>query len=150
MANRPQRVDPLVHDNRGGALGTFPRFVAAWGAGILAFDAAASVTSLLTGLPYVWFTVGSVAIYLGVGYNGAPRFGLKMAVVAAIFVALVDATLGWGLSWLIGPGRLEAPNVPTGSLVLSGAIGALIIGGVTGLLGGWVGLKRRSQPFSEP
>jgi hypothetical protein len=134
----------------GGVMGTFPRFVAAWGAGILVFDAAASVTSLLTGLPYVWFTVGSVAIYLGAGYNGAPRFGLKMAVLATIFVALIDATLGWGLSWLIGPGQVQGPDVPTAALVLSGAIGALIIGGVSGLIGGWAGLKRRPQPVREP
>jgi hypothetical protein len=127
----------------------FSTFVLAWAAAVLTFDTAASVTSLLTRVPYMWFTLGSAVIYLTASYKGAPRFGLRMAVAAALLVSLIDATLGWGLSWLIGPGQVEDPEIPFGAALVIGATGSLVFGATTGLLGGWVGLKRSAQPVPE-
>ena len=122
---------------------SFAGFVARWAGVVLVFDVAASLTSLGTGLPYGWFTIGSVVIYLATGYMGAPRFGVRSAVVATVLVALVDATLGWAVSWFIGPGQPQDSGASTSALLISGAIGALIFGGITGLLGGWIAVRRQ-------
>lgn len=124
-------------------MNTVGRFVLIWAAVVLAFDSVASVASMTTGIPYGWFSLGSAVIYLAAGYVGAPRFGLSKAVAAVIAVALVDATLGWALSWLIGPGRIDAPDLSVGVMVAAGALGALVFGTVTGAVGGWVGLRIR-------
>ena len=105
---------------------SFPGFVARWAGVVLVFDIAASLTSLGAGLPYGWFMIGSVVIYLAAGYMGAPRFGVRSAAGATVLVALVDATLGWAVSWFIGPGQPPDPAPSISALLISGAIGALI------------------------
>jgi tetrahydromethanopterin S-methyltransferase subunit D len=122
---------------------SFPGFVARWAGVVLVFDIAASLTSLGTGLPYAWFTIGSVVIYLAVGYMGAPRFGVRSAAGATVLVALVEATLGWAVTWFIGPGQLPDPDASISVFLISGAIGALIFGGIMGLLGGWFAVRRQ-------
>ncbi len=123
---------------------SFPGFVARWAAVPLVFDIAASLTSLGTGLPYGWFTIGSVVIYLAVGYMGAPRFGVRSAAGATVLVALVEATLGRGRNpWFIGPGQLPDPDASISAFLISGVIGALIFGGIMGLLGGWFAVRRQ-------
>ena len=124
---------------------SFPGFVARWAAVPLVFDIAASLTSLGTGLPYGWFTIGSVVIYLAVGYMGAPRFGVRSAAGATVLVALVEATLGRGRNpWFIGPSQLPpGPDFSISAFLISGAIGALIFGGIMGLLGGWFAVRRQ-------
>ncbi len=131
---------------------SFPGFVARWAGVVLVFDIAASLTSLGTGLPYGWFMIGSVVIYLAAGYMGAPRFGVRSAAGATVLVALVEATFGgprlfdaprWAVAWFIGPGQLPGPDFSISAFLISGAIGALIFGGIMGLLGGWFAVRRQ-------
>jgi len=64
--------------------------------------------------------------------------------LAATAMALTDLTLGWGVSWVIGPGR------PTGGLtamtVVGAAMTAFVLAGLTGAIGGVIGVRwsRRS------
>lgn len=125
----------------------YPRFVLTWVAVVLGFDAAASLTSLVTGLPYGWFTVGSVLIYVTSAYRGGTKFGFRNAVVATVILALVDATAGWAISWLIGPGQVAEPGVSIPVILLSGAIGAFFFGGITGSIGAGIAAKRRPPPL---
>ena len=124
------------------------RFILIWAAGVLVFDLIASITSLLAGIPYGWFSIVSAAIYLTVGYVGARRFGLRKAVLAAITVALVEATLGWGISWVIGPGQTTDPEFSTAAIIVTGVLLAPVLGGITGFIGGWIALKRRVPPVA--
>ena len=73
---------------------------------VLAFDTAASFASLGFGFPYAYASAGSVLIYVTVGYLVFRQYGLSRAVGAALLVEAVDATLGWFVSWQIGPGEL--------------------------------------------
>ena len=73
---------------------------------VLVFGTVASYSSLRFGFPYTYASVGSILIYSTIGYLGFRSAGLKSSVGAALFVELVDATLGWWISWWIGPGAL--------------------------------------------
>lgn len=121
------------------------RFVFTWAGVVLVFDLVASVVSTMGDVPYGWFALGSAVIYLAAGYVGAPRFGLSTATIAVVSVAAVDATLGWALSWIIGAGRMDEPDVSVGVLLVSGMLSALVFGAITGAAGGWIGLRARSR-----
>jgi hypothetical protein len=69
----------------------------------------------------VYATVGSWLIYAGVAFAAAQRASLPTAVVDTMLVAFVEATLGWRISWLIGPGR-----TPSGTVTASQLARALI------------------------
>ena len=74
---------------------------------VLVFDTIGSLASRNFGFPYYWLTVGSFLIYAGVGLAASKYNGLMYAPLAAGIVGLIDSTLGWYISWVIGPGRPE-------------------------------------------
>ena len=47
-------------------------------------------------------------LYTIVGYLASKGGPFYPAILAALFVAVVDVTLGWYISWIIGPGRIES------------------------------------------
>jgi hypothetical protein len=102
-------------------MNTFWKIVAAGAAAVLLFDTVASFASLRLGFPYGYASAGSVLIYGAVGYLAFRRRGFGAAIGAGLLVGLVDASLGWYISWLIGPGAL--PN----SLATPFNIGASIV-----------------------
>ena len=118
------------------------RFILTWGVIVLTFDLVASVTSIVAGIPYGWFSLGSLLIYLSAGYIAAPRFGLPKTIAAVAVVALVDATLGWGLSLALGAASLDDPDFSVPVVLISGAASGLLFGAVVGAVGGWVGSRR--------
>ena len=75
---------------------------------VLAFDTTASFASVNFGFSYGYAIVGSVLIYAMVGYFVFRHRGFFSAIAAALLVEVVDATLGWYISWQIGPGALPA------------------------------------------
>jgi len=76
---------------------------------VVVYDAIASAISLTWKIPYRKFTAGSWLIY---GFAGAVvarwhmPHGVILAVLAGGTAGLSDATLGWAISWWIGPGRI--------------------------------------------
>ena len=80
---------------------------------VLVFDTAASFASKGLGFSYGYASIGSVLIYAMVGYFAYRQWGVGRAVGAAVLVELVDATLGWFISWQIGPGALPTDQVST-------------------------------------
>lgn len=104
---------------------------------VLVFDTAASFASKGLGFPYGYASIGSVLIYAMVGYFAFRQGGLVRAVGAAILVELVDATLGWFISWQIGPGALPTDQVTpliiaiTIVTVLIFAVGCALVGSAT-------------------
>lgn len=73
---------------------------------VVAFDAAASLASKLTAIPYGWFALPQNAMYLAMGFVLFRSFAMD----ARFFTVLVsaaacEATVGWSVSALIGPGK---------------------------------------------
>ena len=81
---------------------------------VLAFDTIASFASISLNFPYEYASVGSGLIYCTIGYLVFRCCGLARSIGAALLVELVDATLGWFISWQIGPGALpsEQATIP--------------------------------------
>ena len=108
---------------------------------MIAFDLLASIASRLLGFPYAWASIGSFAVYAAVGVLAArlvPGASLSTAAVAAGVAGFTDATAGWGLSWLIGPGRpLNSANLTVGRWFRV-ASSVVLLGVVFGLIGAFV------------
>ena len=107
------------------------------GLAILLFDVAWSIASRAFGLSYSLLAPVSFLIYACAGFAAARRAGVWLGVAGGGLVALVDATLGWTLSWIIGPGR--PPNGFEGwPATLSVIIVVVASGALLGLVGGGI------------
>lgn len=126
--------------------GSYRMFLLAGAGAVLAYDVVASLASMVFGLPYSTFSIGSIAIYVVTGYVAAPRFGQAAAVLASVWVALVESTLGWALSWFIGPGRVTGPDATPAAIVLTSAIVGCGMGSAMGFIGAKLALRTSSQP----
>jgi len=116
-------------------------------AGVVCFDAVASVASLALGFPYGFAAIGSFLIYVVVGAAAVRHSSVGGAATAGAFVGLADATVGWAVSWLIGPGR-----APPGGLQLSRAVGTVVavslLAGLAAGIGGALNQKARRPPMA--
>jgi len=74
---------------------------------ILVIDTGGSLVSRSTGMNYGYFAILSFAIYAGVGILAAHLHSSAAAAVAGFLVSALDATVGWWISWQIGPGRVN-------------------------------------------
>ena len=76
---------------------------------VLVFDLLGSTASRWLGFRYSRLAPGSYALYTATSVVAA-RLGLPwFGVIAGATVAFVEATIGWAISWWIGPGRPPAP-----------------------------------------
>ena len=106
---------------------------------VLFFDTIGSLASKHFRFPYGRLAPGSHVIWTGVGafaaFSAVDAL-VARAAVAGCVVGLVEATLGWWISWQIGPGQhpaqLTRSRVATISILVS--IRAAIFGGFGGLL----------------
>jgi hypothetical protein len=98
---------------------------------ILLFDALASLAARTLKFPYVYATVGSWLIYAGVAFAVGQRASVPTAVVETMLVGFVEATLGWRISWLIGPGRTPSGTVTTSQV----ARALLLVLGTAAIIG---------------
>ncbi len=107
---------------------------------VILFDTVASLASRNFQLNYGLFSVGSFLIYACVGFFGAKYGSLTLATVAAALIGLIDSTLGWYISWVIGPGRIEIETTSISILIaiIFVVITASLFGFIGGLLNHWV------------
>lgn len=75
---------------------------------VIVFDAVASSAALLIGFDYGYAVIGSCVLYVAFGFLASRARTVGFATVVGVLIGLTDATLGWAVSWAIGPGRLEA------------------------------------------
>jgi hypothetical protein len=96
-------------------------------AAILVFDALGSLAAKALGFDYGALSPGSYLIDAAIAFAAARVAGFKAGVLAATTVALIEATAGWAISWIIGPGRLPGVSVSViaGIVVWVTATGAL-------------------------
>ena len=102
---------------------------------VVLYDTAGSFLSRFLGFNYAWLTIGSILIYGTAGIL-AERDSLLVGVLAAVAVGVIDGTVGWYISWVIGPGRpkegLTAGTVISAIIfvatlsAISGTVGALV------------------------
>jgi cellobiose-specific phosphotransferase system component IIC len=102
---------------------------------VLSFDVAASFASELTRIEYGWFSILQIAMYLAIGYYLFRSFGMDRRFFIILGVAAIcEATIGWWLSALIGPGK---PRYTETTLLVSGILFAVVFNTIVGILGGW-------------
>lgn len=81
------------------------KVVAIGAVAVIAYDAVTALASHQFGFAYTRAAVGSYLLYAMVGYFAAKSDGLRSAVRAGATIGLIDASVGWAVSWAIGPGR---------------------------------------------
>jgi hypothetical protein len=101
---------------------------------VLAFDTVGAIASRRLGFAYSRLAPGSFLIYSLVGMAVGRSGSLGAAAASGAAVAFVEATIGWMISWRIGPGRPPGVAVPATSLVR-----AIIIVTITGASFGVIG-----------
>ena len=107
--------------------------------GVVLFDVAASFVSRWQGFDYGWAVIGSWLMYTGLGFAVVRAERSASGLRAGGVIGLVDATCGWGLSWVIGPGQVDGAS--PGMVVVTVALvtlSAAILGAVGAFLARWV------------
>ena len=105
------------------------------GAVLILFDLIASLLSRYAHIPYASFTLGSFAIYVVAGFLAARRFRFAAAPLVGTVAGLSEATVGWAVSWVIGPGRPSASAAGFVSILFAGVVVTAVATGL-GALGG--------------
>jgi hypothetical protein len=100
---------------------------------VIVFDTVGSLASRCLGFKYKSLIFGSWLLYAAVGFFVGRHSELLSCAIAGGFVGLVDATVGWAISWWIGPGR------PTVELSASAAMSMVLIVALIGAAFGWLG-----------
>ena len=103
---------------------------------VLVFDTLGSLAARRFRFAYPNLAPGSFAIYMVVGYAAGAAEPVSMGILAGAVVALIESTVGWAISWKIGPGR---PSVtPSLTVILRTVAIVTALGAVFGGLGGWL------------
>jgi hypothetical protein len=118
---------------------------------VVGFDALASILSMSLGFQYSSASIGSFLIYAAGGFFAARARSRWYSIGVGIALGLTDATIGWALSWALGPGR-----TPTGAITFAEwctvavvvVVGAAICAGIGGFIGGLT--KRSRGAASKP
>jgi hypothetical protein len=103
---------------------------------ILLYDTVSAVVSRSTGVDYGWFGFGSLAVYLIFGFLVAKRSSWINGMAAGAAIGLIESTLGWAISWMIGPGKpsMDVNVFTIGLTVAFVTLSAAVVGLVGGLL----------------
>lgn len=109
---------------------------------VVTYDAVTAFIALSANFPYEWFSLGSFIIYAFFGFLGARRSKWFLGAVVGGFVGLADSTVGWAVSWNIGPGRPDIDmNLPLFAIAIAITIAiAVSLAAVLGLVGGALSL----------
>jgi hypothetical protein len=102
----------------------------------------ASLASQRLGFAYARASFGSYLIYLAIGFvaaRGAAANAVAVAALTSAVAGFVDASMGWALSWRIGPGRLPGGAsltigrwIATAAFVIALAAAVGAVGGIAG------------------
>ena len=113
---------------------------------VVGFDAIASLASLAFGFPYSYAALGSAVLYIVFAYFAARMLGFWAALSLGAVMGLTDVTIGWAVSWAIGPGRIDIGPLTPSDWIYTAAF-ATILGAIYGLIGGGIGaltVRRRA------
>lgn len=112
---------------------------------ILIYDIAASFAAASLGFPYYQALYGSWLIYAGIGYvAGRATNSIRRAASATAIVGGAEATIGWWLSWMIGPGR-PASGTPSFGAILQAVWLVVLVAACIGLVAGLIARRRPAR-----
>ena len=105
---------------------------------VVAYDAMAAAISAVWGISYGLFSIGSLLIYLVFGFLSGRKSQWFFGAIAGAVIGLTESTVGWMISWYIGPGK---PTTEMNGLMITVAIIFVIVNaGILGLIGGLASL----------
>lgn len=101
---------------------------------VVVYDTCTALISTLSGIAYSYFAFGSFIISLTFGFLLGRSTKWYLGALAGAANGLTEATLGWAISWAIGPGKpeFETDTVTIAMIVIL----AIDIGAVLGFIGG--------------
>jgi hypothetical protein len=102
---------------------------------VVLFNLVASLIARRSEVSYGRFVAGSFAIYAVTGGTAVAFGGLPGAALAGMAVAFAEATVGWAVSWWLGPGRPPA-ELRNASSVSAAIVLIIFTGAAVGALGG--------------
>jgi hypothetical protein len=109
-------------------------------ASIVFYDALAAIGSRTMGFPYALASVGSVVLYVVIGAVAARLRSRQFGFIAGATTGIVDASGGWWVSWLIGPGRPSSGSINLTQWLVTAAVVATVaclLAGISGVLATW-------------
>ena len=113
-------------------------------AAVITFDAVSAAASLAIGFSYAYAAIGSALLYIICTWFAGRRLSFRVAVFLGMAMGFVDATIGWMVSWVIGPASL-----PLGTLTLQAwfytVITVVILGAIYGFAGGGIGALTKQR-----
>jgi hypothetical protein len=104
-------------------------------AGVLLLDTFGSLAAKQFGFSYGSLAPVSFAIWIAVGALIGRIYGISGAFLASAFVGFVEATVGWRISWIVGPGQWSPERTNTTGILRTVAR-VTLLAGVLGLSGG--------------
>lgn len=103
---------------------------------VVVYDALAAMMTLKFGYDYASFSYGSLLIYLAFGFIAGRIAAWSFGALVGAVTGLTDSTLGWWVSWMIGPGkpaeRIDNFTIVTAIVFVTSE--AAIVGLIGGLL----------------
>ena len=102
---------------------------------VVVYDAIASVASTALGFRYGLASIGSLALYAAIGAFAARTKSRSFSLVVGAIAGLSDATAGWGISWLIGPGRPPSGMITFPQWLITVAIVTVLASVIAGVAG---------------
>ena len=107
---------------------------------VLLLDTLGSLASRAVPFEYSWLMFGSVVIYTVTGMavaRAAETDKVRQAWRAGMILGFVDATLGWAISWVIGPGRVDPAELGGAPGMAFTVFFAAMFASLFALAGGW-------------
>ncbi len=111
--------------------------VATGGAAVLLIASAGALASRRIGFPYPYLTILSFLVYGAAGILGARNGSIGAAALAGALVGLIDSTVGWRISWLIGPGA-PPPDKRSASAIASAIVSVVAMATAVGLAAAYI------------
>jgi len=125
------------------------RIIAFSAAGIILIDTLGALVSRGFVFSYRYFIPVSFLTYIAIGFFVAKYATVIAAILAAAITGLVEATIGWAISWNIGPGRparlaSDVGEIEFAIVVALTIIFAVLFAATGGALGGIIRKAMRS------
>jgi hypothetical protein len=115
------------------------------GAAVLAIAFAGSVASRTLGFDYSLVAPISIAVSVAIGVYVGLGGRVSQAAIAGGTVGVIDATLGWAISWAIGPGRPQPGEAITFLGAFNTTLFVALLYAAGAALGAWLIHRRRRR-----